>query len=164
MSLWNLPWTNDLWQDATIIRFASCGWQIRGFPCDSYTYRGGRRSMSCRFGDRVLAPGRAFTRQSRPDATDRVRFTPARSMSRGGLLETGKSVLVSPVWTRATGCKPFTIDREPYANMSWGHCLTVDRALVHWRQRTFNDHLTWHHFGDSEDKMTSLGGSSNPAW
>ena len=34
--------------------------------------------------ERALAPGRASTRQSRPDATDRERFAPARSWSRGG--------------------------------------------------------------------------------
>ena len=37
------------------------------------------------FGERALAPGRAFQRQSRPDATDRERFAPARSMWRGAL-------------------------------------------------------------------------------
>ena len=39
-------------------------------------------------------------------------------------LETGTSIPVSPLWTRATGRKPFAINRDRFGKVSCGHGLT----------------------------------------
>ena len=53
-------------------------------------------------------------------------IAPARSISRGGLyIETGTSVPVAPVWTRATGRELVAIDRARFGKVSCGHGLTV---------------------------------------
>ena len=67
---------------------------------------------------RALAPGRASTRQSRPDANGSRPLVPGREVGSG---DTGTLVPVSPVWTRATGREPFAIDRERFGNVSCGH-------------------------------------------
>ena len=55
---------------------------------------------------------------------DRSRTVRARSfLVERWFLETGTSVPVSPVWTRATGREPFAIDRERFGNVSCGHTL-----------------------------------------
>ena len=60
------------------------------------------------------------------DKVDRSRTVRARLfLVERWFLETGTSVPVSPVWTRATGREAFAIDRERFGNVSCGHDLSV---------------------------------------
>ena len=93
--------------------------------------------------ERALAPGRASTRQSWQGATDRARSFHVARWS----LETGTSVPVAPVWTRATGRELVAIDRARFGKVSCGHGLRlVQRDLVITEKSEWysNSHMHWH--------------------
>ena len=78
--------------------------------------------------ERALAPGppgvRASTRKvdrAQPIAIDCARSFHVARWS----LETGTSVPVAPVWTRATGRELVAIDRAQFGKLSCGHGLTL---------------------------------------
>ena len=106
------------------IGISICGCQIRGFPCDSYTYRGRSRSMRRGLTTAVWRAARSSVHTTKSTGHNRSRTVRARSfLVARWFLETGTSVPVSTVWTRATG-------REPFAIANGSQTCRVDTALV----------------------------------
>ena len=118
--LWNFSRTNNLWEHAT--KYWDYDLWVSNTRMPSVTVAQIAEEIGqwgVWFGERTLAPTRASTRQSRPDATNRARSFHVARWS----LETGTSIPVTPVWTQATGREPFAIDRDQFWNVSCGHGL-----------------------------------------
>ena len=80
----------------------------------------------------IISSGRSVERphdkvdRAQPIAIDRARSFHVARWS----LETGTSVPVAPVWTRATGRELVTIDRARFGKVSCGHGLRLGLQCV----------------------------------
>ena len=145
-----------------LLRLRVVGDKYEDVPCDSYTYRGRSRSMRHVIPAADLVSG-SSVHTTKSSGRDRSRTVRARSFLVAVYsLETGTSIPVSLVGTRATGREPFAIDRKPYAKVSCGHALRDD--LIAARMLTKFHYLSWLYVYGNNVILSFMCITSGPEW